>query len=364
MRWDKPVVFWLIAGLMLAGLIALLRDALLPFALAAAIAYFLNPITNVLQRIGLGRTLASLLVVAFMAATLAAVLFFLLPLLVGQMRQLAQSLPGDLARLQSGLEAWGAAHLGESFPAFKAGLERALSELAQSSSSMIGGIAQGLWSRGLAVVNMISLVLVTPVVAFYLLRDWGKMLGRIDGWLPRAHADTIRRLAGDVDTAVSAFVRGQGTICLILAILYAGALTAIGLSYGLVIGLATGLLAFIPMVGWALGLVLALVIAIAQAWPDTTLPLMVLGIYGAGMALDSAVLSPSIVGQRVGLHPVWLMLALFAFSALFGFLGVLVAVPVAAAIAVLVRFARDRYLASEIYHGGLPPSPSPTATGD
>jgi predicted PurR-regulated permease PerM len=358
MRWDRPVVFWLVAGLLLVGLVALLRDALLPFALAAAIAYFLNPITNVLQRIGLGRTLASLLVVACMATTLAAVLFFLLPLLVGQMRQLAQSLPGDLARLQSGLEAWGAAHLGDSFPAFKAGL----TELAQSSSNMIGGFAQGLWSRGLAVVNLISLVLVTPVVAFYLLRDWGKMLGRIDGWLPRAHADTIRRLAGDVDTAVSAFVRGQGTICLILAILYAAALTAIGLSYGLVIGLATGLLAFIPMVGWALGLVLALVIAIAQAWPDTTLPLMVLGIYGAGMALDAAVLSPSIVGQRVGLHPVWLMLALFAFSALFGFLGVLVAVPVAAAIAVLVRFARDRYLASEIYHGGLPPPPQSPPT--
>lgn len=344
-------LFWILAAVAVLGLIALLRDVLLPFAAAAVIAYFFNPVADLLERLGLGRTLAALLVVGAAAVLLLSALVLLLPVVSGQLRQLALTLPGDLERLRAALEDWAAAHLGSSFPAFKSGLERAIGELSQNSSGLIAGLAQAVWSRGLALVNLVSLLLVTPIVAFYLLRDWHSMLARIDGWLPREHAETIRRLARDIDRAVGAFVRGQGTICLILGALYAAALSLAGMRYGLLIGLATGLLAFVPMVGWLLGLVTALGVALAQAWPQTALPLTVAGIYVAGMALDSAVLSPSIVGQKVGLHPVWLMLALFVFSALFGMLGVLVAVPVAAALAVLLRFARDRYLASDVYLG-------------
>lgn len=351
MRPERHALIWLAALAVLLFLIALLRDALLPFAVGAVIAYFLHPVADALERIGIGRTLASVLIVGLASIALAAAVFFLLPILATQVRQLAQSLPGDLDRIRIWLEATAQQHLGDSFPGFKASLEKALGELAQGSSGVFAMVAQALWSRGLALFNVVTLMLVTPVVAFYLLRDWPTMMGKVSSWLPREHAPTIRHVAGDIDAAVAAFVRGQGTICLLLGVLYAVALTAVGLRYGLAIGLATGLLGFVPMIGWALGLVIALVVALTQAWPETGLALQVLGIFAAGMALDAGFLSPMIVGQKVGLHPVWLMLALFVFSALLGLLGTLVAVPVAAAVAVVVRFVRDRYLESALYLG-------------
>lgn len=365
MRTERQGVFWIVALAIAVLAIGVLSDALLPFAVAAALAYFLNPAADALERLGLGRGLSAALVIGVGALALTAALFLLLPLAATQLRQLAQTLPDDLERLRVALEAWAAQHLGGSFSGFKTGLQRALDALAESSASLASATAQLLWSRGAALINLVSLVLVTPVVAFYLLRDWHSMLARIDAWLPRAHAPTIRSLAADVDRAVGAFVRGQGTICLILGVYYAVALSLAGLRYGLVIGLATGLLAFIPMVGWAVGLIVALTTAVAHGWPEPTLALWVLGIYAAGMALDSAFLSPQIVGHKVGLHPVWLMLALFVFSALFGFLGVIVAVPVAAALGVLVRFGRDRYLVSGVYLGDRAngPAPEPPQTG-
>lgn len=365
MRTERQGVFWIVALAVTVIAVGVLSDALLPFAAAAALAYFLSPVADTFERMGLGRSLAAALVIGFGALVLAAALFLLLPLAATQLRQLAQTLPDDLERLRVGLETWAAQHLGGSFAGFKTSLQRALDALAESSASVASAAAQVLWSRGAALINLVSLVLVTPVVAFYLLRDWHSMLARIDTWLPRTHAPTIRLLAADVDRAVGAFVRGQGTICIILGAFYAVALSLAGLRYGLVIGLATGLMAFVPMVGWAVGLIVALTTALAQGWPDTSLALWVLGIYAAGMALDAAILSPNIVGQKVGLHPVWLMLALFVFSALFGFLGVLVAVPVAAALAVLVRFGRDRYLESGVYLGDSASGPAaePPQTG-
>lgn len=359
MRPEMHVVFWIVVFAVSIVLVSYLSDALLPFAFGAAIAYFLNPVAVALQRAGLGRTVASMLIIGVAALALAAAMVFLLPLAIDQLRRLAETLPGDLERLRLWIEAIAEQHLGRSFPGFKIGLERALGELAQGSAGLVGDAAMVLWSRGQALINMVSLLLVTPVVAFYLLRDWPAVVAKIDGWLPVHHAATIRKLASDIDSAVGAFIRGQGTICIILGAFYAVALTALGLRYGLLIGLATGLLAFVPLVGWVLGLTVSLIVALSQSWPDAMLALQVLGVFVAAMALDSGVLSPLIVGQKVGLHPVSLMLALFVFSALFGLLGTLVAVPVAAALAVLVRFARDRYLESSIYLGVDDPAPSP-----
>jgi predicted PurR-regulated permease PerM len=201
-------------------------------------------------------------------------------------------------------------------------------------------------------------MLVTPLVVFYLLVDWHPMLHKIDGWLPRGHAASIRTLAADMNDAVAAFVRGQGTVCLILGVFYAFALTAIGLDYGLLIGLATGLLAFIPFVGWALGFITATTVAIIQFWPDLLPIVLVVCIYLAAQAMDAGFLSPTIVGSKIGLHPVWLIFALFVFSYLFGFVGTLVAVPLAAALGVLIRFALDVYLNSQVYQG---PQPAPAS---
>lgn len=356
MRIERQVLFWLLAGVAFLFAIAVLRAVLLPFVAGILIAYFLNPLADRLERAGLGRMAAASLIVLTAGIVILAALVLLVPFVANQLRLIADTMPADIERLRVAVEAWLSAQLGDRFPAFKAGYEKALAELAQSWSSSLGAIARAAWSHGLAVVSFLSLMLVTPVVVFYLLVDWHPMLEKVDAWLPRDHAATIRRLACEINEAIAAFVRGQGTICIILGVLYAAALSAAGIRYGLLIGLATGALAFVPYVGWALGLISASAMALIQA-PGDLVPLgKVLAIFATGMALDAAVLAPKIVGEKIGLHPVWLMFALFVFSYLFGFVGVLVAVPVAAAIGVLVRYAIEVYLASSVYRGvGEPP---------
>jgi predicted PurR-regulated permease PerM len=208
-----------------------------------------------------------------------------------------------------------------------------------------------LWSGGRALFSILSLLIITPVVAFYLLCDWDRVVSSIDGWIPLTHRETVRGLAREMDEAIAGFVRGQAVICLILAAFYAIGLTLIGLSFGFLIGLMTGLFAFVPYVGAATGAIVAGIVAIAQFWPKLTPILMVAGVFLIGQVLEGYVLSPKLVGARVGLHPVWLMFALIAFGYLFGFLGLLIAIPVAAAIGVLARFALRQYLASPLYTG-------------
>lgn len=351
MRIERQLIFWLIALAIAVVMVAVLREVLLPFAVGMVIAYFLNPIANLMQRIGLGRMPAAFVMVAVVAIALIAAIVLLFPLLADQFRQLSATLPRDVERVRVAAEEWAKAQLGDHFPTFRAGLDRGINELTQNWAALLAGVARSLWSQGQAVLNVVSLILVTPIVVFYLLVDWNPMLQRIDGWLPRQHAPTIRALAGEINAAISAFIRGQGTICLILAALYAAGLAWAGIPYGWLVGLMTGLLSFIPFVGWALGLLVAGALAIIPNWPDTVPLLKVVGVLVAGMAIDSAVLSPRIVGEKIGLHPVWLIFALFVFSYLFGFVGTLVSVPVAAAIGVLVRHGLRAYLASDVYRG-------------
>jgi predicted PurR-regulated permease PerM len=208
-----------------------------------------------------------------------------------------------------------------------------------------------LWSGGRALVSLFSLIVITPVVAFYLIYDWHRMLGTVDGWVPVHQRATVRRLAREIDAAIAGFVRGQSAVCVILGSFYAVALTVSGLNFGLLIGLISGLITFIPYVGSMTGLILALGVAVAQFWPEYTSILIVLGIFLVGQFLEGNVLAPKLVGESVGLHPVWLIFALLAFGYLFGFVGLLVAVPLAATIGVLARFALRRYLESSLYTG-------------
>jgi predicted PurR-regulated permease PerM len=351
MHIERQVLFWLAAGLMLVVGVLALRDVLLPFLAGLVIAYALNPIAERLVRIGLPRVAASALVVAALVVVLVTLIVVVAPIAANQIQQLAASLPGELNRLRVLLEAWAEDRLGSAFPEFKAGLDRAVAELSQNWAGFARTVAQGLWSQGRAVVGFVALLLITPLVVFYLLIDWPRMLEKIDTWLPRDHEPTIKRLAYEIDDAISAFIRGQGLVCLILGTLYAIGLSAAGLRYGLLIGLATGLLSFVPFIGWALGLLTASILALVQFWPNPTPLAIVVGVFLAGQVLDAAVLSPKIVGSRIGLHPVWLIFALTVFSALFGLVGVLVAVPLAAATAVLVRFALEVYMTSDIYKG-------------
>lgn len=348
---EKQVLFWLSAAVLLLLAVLLLKDVLLPFVAGMVIAYFLNPLAERLTGLGMNRTLASVLIVVAVGLVVVAALVLLVPMIVTQVQQMALALPDELARLRELLEAWARERFGVRFSQIEASLDNAAGELAKNWSQWAGVIARSLWSQGLALFNFVSLLLVTPLVVFYLLVDWHPMLAKIDGWLPREHAPTIRRLAGEINEAVSAFIRGQGTVCMILGLFYALGLSWVGLKYGLVIGLATGLLAFVPFVGWAFGLLTAVGLAAVQFWPDTLPLAMVVAVFLGGQALDAAVLSPQIVGSKIGLHPVWLIFSLFVFSYLFGFVGMLVAVPVAAAIGVLVRYALRVYIESEMFSG-------------
>ncbi len=358
LRPNRHMTFWLVTAVLFLGLVWLLNDILLPFVVGAAIAFFLNPLADRLAQTGMGRTAASALIIIVAALLLVLFLIVLGPHLVDQLRQLVQKLPGDIKRLLVVFEGTARAWLGGRYEEIQASVEQGLASMAQSWTTSMGWAVQQVWDRGLALVNLLSLLLITPVVAFYLLADWPRVVARIDDALPRDHAPTIRALAGEINDTIAAFVRGQGTICLILAVIYSIGLTLIGLRYSLLIGLAVGLMSFVPVVGGALGLVLAGGVALAQGWPDLMLLLKVVALFAAISIVDSSLLSPRIVGPRVGLHPVWLIFSVLAFGSLFGLVGVLIAVPVAAAIAVLVRFALRLYLESEVYRGNPPPPAS------
>lgn len=355
MRAERQVLFWVTAAGALILVIAVLKDILLPFIAGIAIAYFLSPLADRLVALGLNRVVASLLIVATLAVIVIASIVLIAPVIVAQAQELAGALPSELQRLREGFEAWASARFGPSFGSLDGQIDRASSALADNWASLAGWAATSIWSRSLAIVNFLALMLVTPLVVFYLLVDWHPMLEKVDRWLPRGQAASIRTLASDMNDAVAAFVRGQGTVCIILGIYYAVALSAVGLDYGLLIGLATGLLSFIPFVGWALGFLTATTVAIIQFWPEMLPILLVVGVFLAAQALDAAFLGPTIVGSKIGLHPVWLIFALFVFSYLFGLVGTLVAVPLAAALGVVIRFALDVYLKSPVYHGALYP---------
>jgi predicted PurR-regulated permease PerM len=230
-------------------------------------------------------------------------------------------------------------------------IQSSAGDIAGKAASWLATVIVSVWSGGKSVINILSLMIVTPIVAFYLLADWDHIVAKIDSWLPRDHADEIRAIARDIDGAMAGFIRGQGTVCLLLGLFYAVALGLAGLNFGLAIGFGAGLLSFIPFVGAIVGGVLAIGVALVQFWPVWTSVLIIVGIFAAGQFIEGNFLSPKLVGESIGLHPVWLMFALFAFGYVFGFAGLLLAVPLAAASGVLVRYFLARYLRSKLYTG-------------
>ena len=351
MQFERHVLFWLAAAVVLAFGVQLLAPVLLPFVVGLALAYFLNPLVDALSAMGIPRWLSAALLLIVSACLIVAAVIFVLPVLAQQTAGLIEALPGEMQRFRAAIEGMARERLGSRFPEAEQAVGRTLTSITDALPGLATSLAQSLWSQGTAAFNFFSLMLVTPLVFFYALLDWPKLLAKLDSWLPRETAPQIRQIASDIDSRVSAFIRGQGAVCLILAVLYAAALSALGLRYGLLVGLLTGILSFIPFAGWALGLIIATSLAVVQYWPDATSVMLVPGVFLAGQALDAAVLSPKIVGSKIGLHLVWLIFALLTFSYLFGFVGLLVAVPVAAAIGVLVRFGLQTYLSSSVYQG-------------
>lgn len=347
-------LFWLGFGVVALLLLWLLRGMLLPFILGLAIAFFLDPAADFLERRGLSRLWATSLIVFvfFLVVTLLALL--IVPRVIDQAVELVRQLPAlyqrlrDLAEplIQRAMDATGSG--GDSSNMIGNVLEKVASITANVVGALVGG--------GIILVDVISLLLITPIVAFYMLRDWDRIIAAVDGWLPRRYAPTIREQAAEVQRVLAGFVRGQATVCLALAVFYAIGLSVVGLKYGLIIALLSGLLSFIPFVGTLFGFVASVGVAIAQFWPDYWMVAIVAGIYIAGQMIEGNILSPWLVGNQVNLHPVWMIFGLMAGGALFGFVGVLLAVPVFASIGVLTRFGLRRYMASPLY-SGTPPDP-------
>ncbi|WP_411966478.1 AI-2E family transporter [Mesorhizobium sp. ESP-6-4] len=354
----RQVFFWLATAVLLALFLYIFSGILLPFVAGMVLAYFLDPVADWLQRLGLSRLMATVVILIAFIVVVVLALVILVPVLATQMADFARKLPEYLTRLQSLITSFDPKWLEQRFGVNAAGLRDGLNSLLTSGFSLLTTVFTSIWSSGVALVSVVSLFVVTPVVAFYMLLDWDRMVAEVDGWVPRDHVETVRALARDINTATAGFVRGQGTLCLVLGAMYATGLTLTGLNFAILIGFFAGLISFIPYVGSLTGLVLAVGVAFVQFWPDWTMVVAVACVFFVGQFIEGNILQPRLVGKSVGLHPVWLMFALFAFGALFGFVGLLIAVPASAAIAVLVRFAIARYLESPLYKGnGTQPAP-------
>jgi predicted PurR-regulated permease PerM len=347
----RQALFWGAAAVALIIFLYVFSGILLPFVAGMALAYFLDPVADRLQRLGLTRLMATIVILFAFIIVLVLAIVVLVPVLASQMADFAAKLPEYVTRLQSLVTNFDPQWLERRFGVDAAGLKEGLNSLLTSGFGLLTTLFQSIWSSGMALVSVVSLLVVTPVVAFYMLLDWDRMIAVVDSWVPRDHVETVRAIFSDINTATAGFVRGQGTLCLVLGCMYAVGLTLTGLNFGILIGLFAGLISFIPYVGSLTGLVLAVGVAFVQFWPDWIMVVVVAFVFFAGQFIEGNILQPKLVGKSVGLHPVWLMFALFAFGALFGFVGLLIAVPAAAAIAVLVRFALSRYLESPLYKG-------------
>ena len=356
MSLQRQVAFWVGALVAAALFLWLFRGILLPFVAGMALAYLLDPVADRLERLGLGRLAATLAILVAFVLLFVVALLLLVPILTNQLTALLARMPDYMAALQQLLTSRVGPLLERLVPEGASSIQSSLGDVVSQVGGWFGRILQSVWSGGQAIISVVSLFVVTPVVAFYLLYDWDRMIATVDGWLPRRNRETVCGLAREIDDALSGFLRGQGAVCLILGTMYAVGLSVIGLNSGLLIGIVAGLISFIPYVGTAVGFVLATGVALVQFWPDWPWILAVVGVFVAGQMIEGNILQPKLVGGHVGLHPVWLMFALFAFGSLFGFVGMLLAVPLAAAAGVLARFGLRRYLDSPLYSGG-PPEP-------
>ncbi|MEE2945640.1 MAG: AI-2E family transporter [Pseudomonadota bacterium] len=343
---QEQVKYWSISSAVFLVALWFLGDVILPFAMGAAIAYFLDPVADRLETMGFSRAAATTVITLVALLLFVIMILAVVPTLVSQATNLIQIAP-DLARdLQ--------AFLNQRFPQLfvpDSAAHQALLAIGEQVQTRGGALLQTALTSAASLLNVVMLVVIVPVVAFYLLLDWDNMIAKINGLLPLDHAPVIRELAGQVDQTLASFVRGMGTVCLILGTYYAIALMLVGLQFGLVVGFVAGLITFIPYVGALVGGALAIGLGLFQFWGDWVSLGLVAGIFGLGQVIEGNVLTPKLVGHSVGLHPVWLIFALSVFGTLFGFVGMLIAVPVAAAIGVLVRYGADQYKLSRLYTG-------------
>jgi predicted PurR-regulated permease PerM len=348
MSAEKQAVFWFAGLALFIWLLYVLSGVLLPFVAGMVIAYFLDPLADWLEAKRLPRALAAGLILAAFFVAVVLLLVVLFPLLQAQIVGLISRVPDlvvllreqaapVLERLQANLSAEDMDRL-----------RNAAGDFAGKAVQIVGGLVQRLWSGGMAVLHVLSLMIITPLVAFYLLNDWDHLVTKVDNLLPRQHAQTIRDQVSEIDRTIAGFLRGQATVCLILGTFYGLGLTIVGLDFGLLVGVGTGLISFIPYFGMTVGLITAMGIALAQ-YSDVAPIVMVAAVFAVGQVAEGNFLTPKLVGGRIGLHPVWIIFALLAGGSMFGFTGILLAVPVSAVVGVVIRFLVGRYTDSSLY---------------
>ncbi|WP_298846986.1 AI-2E family transporter [uncultured Ruegeria sp.] len=338
--------YWSVAAVVFVLILWALGDVLLPFVIGGAIAYFLDPVADRLERLGLSRMAATAIITVVGVLGFVLAILMVVPALITQLLDLIDVLPDLFKQLRGFVE--------KQFPSLldrESNTHQMLVSFGETLKSKTGDVLQTVLASLGSALNIVVLLVIVPVVAVYLLLDWDRMIARIGELLPRDHAPIIKRLAAEIDAVLASFVRGMGTVCLILGTYYAVALMLAGLQFGLIVGFIAGLVTFIPYLGALIGGSLAIGLALFQFWGDWAHIGLIAGIFAIGQVTEGNFLTPKLVGSSVGLHPVWLLLALSVFGALFGFVGMLIAVPVAAALGVLARFATSLYLDSRLYTG-------------
>ena len=366
---QKQYQYWGITAAIFIFLLWALGNVLTPFILGSVIAYFLDPIADRLETWGLSRVMATIVITLSGILTFLLLFLLVIPTLIGQLGQLITTIGviiQDLPQTWMSLKEW----LSDRFPNLdldETFMLDQMTALGNAIQSRGGDLVTALLNSAQGIINVVVLLIIVPVVTFYMLMDWDRMVAQVDNLLPRDHQETVRDLARQIDRTLASFIRGQGTVCLILGTYYALALIIAGLNFGLIVGFIAGLISFIPYIGALVGGVLAIGLALFQWWGSDVMVDgettqqginwlrigIVAGVFGFGQFFEGNILTPKLVGNSVGLHPVWLIFALSIFGSLFGFVGMLVAVPVAAVIGVVARFLIAEYKSGQLYKGHI-----------
>ena len=342
--------FWTAGIALFFVIVHQLSNVLMPFVVGSALAYLLDPLADRFERWGMSRFWATAIVSGVCLLIVIGMVVVLVPMLIGQLTSLIQTVPKMAVSLESWIMSTAARfNLGFLENGFQAAT--AVADIGGMLNSAGKVVLAQLLAIGSGAVSLFLFLLIVPVVMIYMLADWDRAIEKIDSWLPRDHADVIRRLVKESNLALAGFVRGQLLVCVVIAVYYTAALWLIGLDFALSVGIIAGFLSFIPFVGAIAGGLLALSLAMFQFLEDPIWILAVAAAFGVGQILENNVLTPRLMGKSIGLHPVWLLFSLSAFGALFGFVGVLIAVPASAIVGVFARFGVERYLASPLYKG-------------
>lgn len=355
MALSSRFFIWAGITLLFFAFIFAVKAVLLPFIIGMLVAYFLDPAADRLETFGLSRGISTGIITISFFSFFIALLVVLIPFIAEQAGQFAAKLPTYIAQLEAAaqpyINEWRGFLPGEIQNIANGEPKEAIGGYASKALAGGGSVVDKLFKSGFAMLNLISLLVITPVVSFYLLKDWDNLTQRIDTLLPRAHADIIRKQFSRIDRTLAGFVRGQVNVCFLMALYNAIALSIIGLNFAILIGVISGMLILIPYIGTVLTALIAVGMAYVQF--DTMEPVLVVaGIFVVGQMLEGYFLTPKLVGERVGLHPVWIIFGMLAGASLFGFVGIFIAVPVSAVIGVLIRFAVEQYVESDLYEVG------------